>query len=144
MAQRVIIAMSLICNPKFVISDDATSGLDVTVQREIMKLMQRIIREKDLSVLFITRDIGLAAHFCDHLGLLFRGQIVEIAPIKEFFKNPVHPYSLALLSAFSHSVKWRKIYSTNPEKWSKEFFYNGSVPDGMVEVEQGHFVRMEK
>lgn len=142
MAQRVIIAMSLICNPKFVISDDATSGLDVTVQREIMKLMQKIIKEKNLSVLFITRDIGLAAHFCDHLGLLFRGQIVEIAPIKSFFRNPIHPYSLALLSAFSHSVKWRKVYSTEPQKWSKEFFENGNVPDKMIEVEKGHLVRM--
>ncbi len=144
MAQRVIIAMSLICNPKFIISDDATSGLDVTVQREIMKLMQKIIKEKDLSVLFITRDIGLAAHFCDHLGLLFRGQIVEIAPIKSFFKNPTHPYSLALLSAFSHSVKWRKVYSTNPENWSNEFFVNGNVPDEMIEIDNGHFVRMKK
>ena len=144
MAQRVIIAMSLICDPKFVISDDATSGLDVTVQREIMKLMQGIIKDKQLSVLFITRDIGLAAHFCDHLGLLFRGQIVEIAPIKNFFKNPIHPYSLALLSAFSHSVKWRKVYSTDPNKWSKEFYTNNSVPESMIEVEEGHLVRMVK
>ncbi|PPR77929.1 MAG: Oligopeptide transport ATP-binding protein OppD [Alphaproteobacteria bacterium MarineAlpha2_Bin1] len=144
MAQRVIIAMSLICNPKFVISDDATSGLDVTVQREIMKLMQKIIKEKNLSVLFITRDIGLAAHFCDHLGLLFRGQIVELAPINEFFKNPIHPYSLALLSAFSHSAKWRKVYSTDPEKWSKEFFKDGNVPNSLIEVDEGHLVRMEK
>ena len=142
MAQRVIIAMSLICNPSFIISDDATSGLDVTVQKEIIKLMQKIIREKMLSVLFITRDVGLAAHFCDHMALLFRGQVVEMAPVNEFFENPIHPYSLALLAAFSHSVKWRKIYSTNPETWDKNFFDKGSTPDKVLEVAPNHFVRM--
>ena len=142
MAQRVIIAMSLICDPSFIISDDATSGLDVTVQKEIVKLMQKIIREKSLSVLFITRDIGLAAHFCDKLALLFRGQIVEIASIDKFFKNAVHPYSLSLLAAFSHSVKWREVYSTKPESWPKEFYSNGKVPSSMVEIEEQHFVRM--
>ena len=142
MAQRVIIAMSLICDPSFIISDDATSGLDVTVQKEIVKLMQKIIKEKSLSVLFITRDIGLAAHFCDKLALLFRGQIVEIASIDKFFKNAVHPYSLSLLAAFSHSVKWRKVYSTKPESWPKEFYSNGKVPSSMIEIEEQHYVRM--
>jgi oligopeptide/dipeptide ABC transporter ATP-binding protein len=107
MAQRVIIAIALICSPKFIISDDATSGLDVTVQAQVLDLMKVMVRDQGASMLFITRDIGITAHFCSRIALLFDGEIVELADIATFFARPAHPYSMMLLAAFSHNPALR-------------------------------------
>jgi oligopeptide/dipeptide ABC transporter ATP-binding protein len=111
MAQRVVIAMALICNPAFVISDDATSGLDVTVQAQILALLTRLASEHGSAMLFITRDVGITAHFCDRIAVLFSGEIVEMAPREALFLKPAHPYTLMLLAAFSHSPKLRDSWS---------------------------------
>jgi oligopeptide/dipeptide ABC transporter ATP-binding protein len=111
MAQRVVIAMALICNPAFVISDDATSGLDVTVQAQILALLAKLAAEHGSAMLFITRDVGITAHFCDRIAVLFSGEIVEIAPREALFLEPAHPYTLMLLAAFSHSPKLRDSWS---------------------------------
>ena len=112
MAQRVVMAISLVCSPKFVISDDATSGLDVTVQAQVLDLLRALVRDHDTSMLFITRDIGITAHFCDRVAVIYRGEIVEIAETASFFENPQHPYSVMLLAAFAHNPalrnKWHK------------------------------------
>ena len=107
MAQRVVIAIALVCSPKFVISDDATSGLDVTVQAQILNLLRRLAREKHMAMLYITRDIGVAANFCDQIAIIYRGQIVEEAPTDAFFGGPEHPYSNLLLAAFVHDPRLR-------------------------------------
>ncbi len=107
MAQRVVIAIALACSPKFVISDDATSGLDVTVQAQILNLLRRLAREKETAMLYITRDIGVAANFCDRIAIIHRGQIVEEAPTDAFFADPAHPYSNLLLAAFAHDPALR-------------------------------------
>ncbi len=107
MAQRVVIAMALICSPAFVISDDATSGLDVTVQAQILALLAKLAAEHGSAMLFISRDVGITAHFCDRIAVLFSGEIVEIAPREPLFLEPAHPYTLMLLAAFSHSPKLR-------------------------------------
>ncbi len=107
MAQRVAIAMALICSPKLVISDDATSGLDVTVQAQVLELLRRLVGEKGTAVLFITRDIAITAHFCSRIAIIYAGQIVELAETIAFFKRPAHPYSIMLLAAFSHSPELR-------------------------------------
>ena len=73
MAQRVLIAMALACSPDFVISDDATSGLDVTVQAQVLKLVWTLVRERDASCLFITRDIAIAAHYCTRIVIIYAG-----------------------------------------------------------------------
>jgi oligopeptide/dipeptide ABC transporter ATP-binding protein len=115
MAQRVVMAIALICSPRFIISDDATSGLDVTVQTQVLELLQDLVREKGASMLFITRDIGITAHYCHQVAIIYSGEIVELAETKQFFANPQHPYSVMLLSAFSHNPKLRGMWSTPPE-----------------------------
>ena len=79
MAQRVVIAIALVCSPRLVISDDATSGLDVTVQSQVLDLLQTMVREKDAATLFITRDLAITAHFCTRIAMIYAGEIVEIA-----------------------------------------------------------------
>jgi len=108
MAQRVVIAMALVCSPGFVISDDATSGLDVTVQAQILDLLRTLAETRHSSMLFITRDVGIAAHFCDRIAVIYAGRIMEIAPRQRFFFEPSHPYTIMLLAAFSHSAELRR------------------------------------
>ena len=108
MAQRVVMAIALACAPKFVISDDATSGLDVTVQAQVLDLLKSLVENSGASTLFITRDIGVAAHFADRIAVIYRGQIVEEAPCVEFFDNPCHPYTVLLLAAFAQNRQLRR------------------------------------
>jgi oligopeptide/dipeptide ABC transporter ATP-binding protein len=107
MAQRVVMAIALICDPRLVISDDATSGLDVTVQAQVLELLQRLAARHRTAMLFITRDIGITAHFCDRVAIIYAGEIVEIAPREAFFDDPLHPYTALLLAAFSHNPRLR-------------------------------------
>ncbi|MBN7809211.1 MULTISPECIES: ABC transporter ATP-binding protein [Agrobacterium] len=111
MAQRIVIAMALVCRPQFIVSDDATSGLDVTVQAQILELLQKLVRENNSSMLFITRDIGIAAHFCDRVAVLYRGKIMEIAPRDAFFLRPSNPTTIMLMTAFSHNQKLRSLWA---------------------------------
>jgi oligopeptide/dipeptide ABC transporter ATP-binding protein len=108
MAQRVVIAMALVCSPRFVISDDATSGLDVTVQAQILKLMKELAESRGNAMLFITRDVGITAHFCDRIAVIYAGEIMEVAPRDAFFMAPRHPYTVMLLAAFSHNAQLRR------------------------------------
>lgn len=107
MAQRVVIAMALVCSPRFVISDDATSGLDVTVQAQILKTMRQLSQEQDSAMLFITRDIGITAHFCDRVAVMYAGEVLEVASRNALFLRPRHPYTIMLMAAFSHNAKLR-------------------------------------
>ena len=116
MAQRVAIAMALICSPKLVISDDATSGLDVTVQAQVLELLRRLVGEKGTAALFITRDIGITAHFCSRIAIIYAGEIVELAETIAFFAAPAHPYSIMLLAAFSHSPELRARWTVFPAR----------------------------
>jgi oligopeptide/dipeptide ABC transporter ATP-binding protein len=108
MAQRVVIAIALVCTPRFIISDDATSGLDVTVQAQVLELLKGLVQERQSAMLFITRDVGIAAHYCDRVAVIYRGQLMEVAPREEFFFDPAHPYSVMLLAAFSYNPKLRQ------------------------------------
>jgi oligopeptide/dipeptide ABC transporter ATP-binding protein len=111
MAQRVVMAIALICSPRFIISDDATSGLDVTVQTQVLELLQDLVQQEGASMLFITRDIGITAHYCHRVAIIYAGEIVELATTGSFFDDPRHPYSVMLLSAFSHNPKLRGMWS---------------------------------
>jgi ABC-type dipeptide/oligopeptide/nickel transport system ATPase component len=102
MAQRVVIAMALIGEPNVTISDDATSGLDVTVQAQVLDLTLSLLREGDSASLMITRDLGIVANYCDRVAVLYRGTVLETADVRSFFANPRHPYSVELLEAFSY------------------------------------------
>ncbi len=114
MAQRVAIAMALVCSPKLVISDDATSGLDVTVQAQVLELLKKLVSDKGAAALFITRDVAITAHFCSRIAIIYAGEIVELAETAAFFIRPAHPYSIMLLAAFSHSPELRARWTRLP------------------------------
>jgi oligopeptide/dipeptide ABC transporter ATP-binding protein len=111
MAQRIVIAIALICSPKFIVSDDATSGLDVTVQAQILELLRRLAQDRGSSMLFITRDIGITAHFCDRVAVIFSGEIMELAGRENFFFRPAHPYTIMLMAAFSYNERLRRMWA---------------------------------
>ena len=99
MRQRVMIAMALSCNPKLLIADEPTTALDVTIQAQIMKLLKELQQENDMAVILITHDIGLVAQMADRVLVMYAGQLIEEASVKELFKNPKHPYTQALLAS---------------------------------------------
>ena len=99
MRQRVMIAIALACNPKILIADEPTTALDPTIQAQILKLIHDMQKEKDMSVLLITHDMGIVAENCDRVAVMYAGQILEIADVKTIFGNPAHPYTIGLLKA---------------------------------------------
>lgn len=98
MRQRVMIAMALSSNSSLLIADEPTTALDVTIQKQILKLILELKETYGFSVLFITHDLGVVAELCDRVGVMYAGNIVEIAPTEELFENPLHPYTQGLLS----------------------------------------------
>lgn len=99
MRQRVMIAMALSCNPKLLIADEPTTALDVTVQAQILTLMQEIQREFQTAILLITHDLGVVAELCHEVAVMYAGRIIEEADVKALFKNPLHPYTRGLLNS---------------------------------------------
>ena len=97
MKQRAIIAMALACNAEILIADEPTTALDVTIQAQIMKLLKEIQNNHNTAILLITHDLALVGENSDYVSVMYAGRIVETAPSKEFFDNPKHPYSIALL-----------------------------------------------
>ncbi|MBN1535472.1 MAG: ABC transporter ATP-binding protein [Anaerolineales bacterium] len=99
MAQRVLIAMMLACKPKLLIADEPTTGLDVTIQAQIFKLIKEIQSEIGVAVLLITHDFGVVSEVCDRVGVMYAGQIMEISSVIDVFTNPKHPYTQRLLKS---------------------------------------------
>lgn len=99
MSQRVMIAMALACEPKLLIADEPTTALDVTVQAQIMDLLNRLQREKQMAMVLITHDLGLVAQNSRDVAVMYAGQVVETSTVPEIFQNPAHPYTEALLQA---------------------------------------------
>jgi len=97
--QRIGIARALATNPKFIVCDEPVSALDVSIQAQIINLLMDLQEEKGLSYMFITHDLSVVKHISSHIAVMYLGQCVEYAPTKELFKNPVHPYTKALLAA---------------------------------------------
>ncbi|WP_319559324.1 ABC transporter ATP-binding protein [Marispirochaeta sp.] len=105
MAQRVMIAITLVNAPKFIIADDCTNGLDVTVAAQVMDLFLEIIKKQKSSGMLITHDLGIVAQCCDDVAIMYSGRIFEKAPVEEFFQSPAHPYSLVLLESLPEKRK---------------------------------------
>jgi len=99
MAQRVMISMALSTNPKLMIADEPTSALDVTIQAQIIALLDDLVSKMRNTVILITHDLGVAAQFCDRILIMYAGNVVENAKTDELFENPLHPYTKGLLKA---------------------------------------------
>lgn len=99
MRQRAMIAIALACSPKLIIADEPTTALDVTVQAQILELLQEVQKKINMSIMLITHDLGVVAKMCDRVVVMYAGQIVEQGTVEEIFKNPTHPYTKGLLSA---------------------------------------------
>lgn len=99
MCQRVMIAIALACNPRLLIADEPTTGLDVTTQKATMDLIRDLTLERHMSVILITHDLGMAAAYCDRIMVMQKGKVVEQATVKALFSNPTHPYTQKLIAA---------------------------------------------
>ena len=97
MRQRVMIAMALACNPKLLIADEPTTALDVTIQAQILELLDDLRKQRELAVLLITHDLGVVAEVADRVAVMYTGRIVEESPVDELFARPKHPYTEGLL-----------------------------------------------
>ena len=99
MRQRIVIAIALSANPDILICDEPTTALDVTIQAQILELINKLKRERDLSIIFITHDLGVVANMADRIAVMYAGKIVEYGTAEEVFYNPQHPYTWALLAS---------------------------------------------
>lgn len=97
--QRLLIAMALLPGPHLIIADEPTTALDVTIQAQVLKLLRGLVRQRGVSVLFTTHDLGVASEICDRILVMYAGQVVELADVDTFFRTPGHPYSAALLAS---------------------------------------------
>jgi len=117
MKQRIVIAIALACNPLLLIADEATSNLDVTIQAQILDLLKELKHKVISSVLLITHDLGIVAETCDRVGVMYAGNLCEVADVKDLFNEPRHPYTRALLNAvprFSHEGELESIEGNVP------------------------------
>jgi peptide/nickel transport system ATP-binding protein len=125
MAQRVVIAIALLHDPKLLIADEPTSGLDVTIQAEVLDLLSELVREKGTALWLITHDLGVIANYCDAAVVMFAGEVVERCSIADLFRSPRHPYVKGLLDS-------RLTAGTKGERLN----ISGAPPD-LTRLEQG-------
>lgn len=118
MRQRAMIAMALICGPQAVIADEPTTALDVTIQAQILELLQQLQAQNGMSVLLITHNLGIIAEVAQRVAVMYAGKIVEISPVRELFRHPLHPYTEGLL----HSIP-------TPGHTGDLYAIPGQVPD---------------
>ena len=159
MRQRAMIAMALACNPSLIIADEPTTALDVTIQAQVLRLMNQLKDETNTSLLFITHDLAVVAQMCDNVAVMYLGKIVEYAPVRTIFRNPGHPYTIGLQDSIPKVGAHAKEHLTPidgtvpvpinmPEqchffdrcKWAVKGACDTAVPS-LEEVEPGHFVR---
>lgn len=154
MAQRVVTAMALVCNPTLLIADEPTTNLDVTVQFQILNLIRVMKKKFGSSILYITHDMGVVAELCQRVAVMYAGSICEIADVMEVFKHPLHPYTKALLESIPMPGKeFKSIPGTVPSLMNPPTgcrFHDrcpyameicSEMKPKMIEVKKGHFIR---
>jgi len=122
MRQRVMIAMALACDPKLLIADEPTTALDVTIQAQILELLNELRKNRDLAILLITHDLGVVAEVADRVAVMYTGRIVEQSPVEELFARPRHPYTEGLLRSVP------KLASATAAKAERLETIEGTVP----------------
>lgn len=105
MKQRVIIAIALACNPKLLISDEPTTALDVTIQAQVLNMMKNLKNKFNMSMILITHDLGVVAQTCDHVAIMYAGEIVEYGKLRNVFKNTKHPYTKGLFGSIPNLLE---------------------------------------
>lgn len=128
--QRICIARALALNPKVIIGDEPVSALDVSIQAQVINLMKKLQEELDLSYLIISHDLAVVEHMCDRICVMYLGRFVEIADDTEMVKNPMHPYTQALLSA---------VYEPDPNQSQNRTLLTGDVPSPINPPPGCHF-----
>jgi oligopeptide/dipeptide ABC transporter ATP-binding protein len=113
MQQRAVIAIALACNPHVLLADEPTTALDVTVQAQIMNLLDRINQERKTAVILVTHDLSLAAEFCDRIAVMYAGRVVEKASVAQVTADPRHPYTVGLINALPR-LRWGRGRSLEP------------------------------
>ena len=117
--QRISIARALVSGPQFIVADESVAALDVSIQADVLNLLKSIQRDMGLTFMFISHDLSVVAHTCDHVAVMYLGRIVESAPTRQLFDNPRHPYTKALFSA---------IPSLDPDDRGKAQKLEGEIP----------------
>ena len=155
MRQRVMIAMAIACNPSLLIADEPTTALDVTIQAQILELIQGLRQERKMSIMFITHDLGIIAENAARVGIMYAGRLMEMTETKEIFNNPRHPYTIGLLESLPKEKGTPLIPIAGsvprPEelppgcKYSERcrYFINECAKEEPLfrEISKGHFVR---
>jgi oligopeptide/dipeptide ABC transporter ATP-binding protein len=113
MQQRAVIAIALACNPHVLLADEPTTALDVTVQAQIMNLLDQINLERRTSVILVTHDLSLAAEFCDRIAVMYAGRVVERGSVAQVTGDPKHPYTVGLINALPR-LRWGRGQSLEP------------------------------
>ena len=157
MKQRVVIAMALACNPVLLLADEPTTALDVTIQAQVLEMMQELKDKLGTSVILITHDLGVVADICDSVAVAYAGEIVEYGTVRHIFKNPTHPYTLGLfgslpkLNSSERRLKPIKGLMPDPTNLPKGCKFYDRCPEATdkcaerspdnVEIEPGHFIK---
>ena len=141
MRQRVMIAMALVAEPRLIIADEPVSALDVSIQAQVINLLNDLRENLGLTILFIAHNLSVVKYFCDRIAVMYYGKLMELATSEELFAHPFHPYTKSLLSAVPHPdpnvEKGRKRVTYNPQK---DHDYSEQKPT-LREIVPGHFVR---
>ncbi|MBR4991634.1 MAG: ATP-binding cassette domain-containing protein, partial [Clostridia bacterium] len=138
--QRIGIARAIITEPKLIIADEPVSALDVSIQAQVINLLNDLKEEMGLTILFVAHNLSVVKYFSDRIGVMYYGKLVEVAKGDDLYKNPLHPYTKALLSAIPEpnplTERTRQRVDYDPKR---DHDYSQEQPS-MVEVEEGHFV----
>lgn len=157
MKQRVVIAMALACKPKLLLADEPTTALDVTIQAQVLDLINKLKKEQDTSVMLITHDLGVVAEMCDRVAIMYAGEIVEMGTVDQIFNNTLHPYTKGLFESLpgydEHAVRLKPIKGLMPDPANLPEFCKFAprcehvcercqkeIPS-LQEAEEGHWVR---
>ena len=157
MKQRIVIAIALVCEPKLILADEPTTALDVTIQAQILDLMNQLKKETGTSILFITHDLGVVAEVCDDVAVMYCGRVVERGDVKTIFANPSHPYTKGLLGSIPRLGDAGKELKSipgnvpNPKYMPKGCKFEPRCPyasekcreeePGFFQIEEGHISR---